>query len=99
MKVDAPADKAKESRKMIPEGDAYIKMLTQLVLLDSGRLGEAAKFSTSSSRTSLPESKNIGSNLVPRSSSTILELTKLLGDLSSIRPYIPRPSLFPSYVV
>ena len=47
MEVDAPTGKSKEARKIIPEGDAYIQMLTQLVLLDSNRLEEGAQFSTS----------------------------------------------------
>jgi 26S proteasome regulatory subunit N3 len=48
MHVDAAAaaKAGKETRKMIPEGDAYIKMLVQLVLLDSNRLWEGEKFST-----------------------------------------------------
>jgi 26S proteasome regulatory subunit N3 len=49
MEVDAPPPAApkpgKDTRKMIPEGDAYIKMLIQLIYLDANRLEEGAKFS------------------------------------------------------
>ena len=46
MEVDPPTLKSKEVRKILPEADAYIKMLTQLILLDSNRLEEGAEFSS-----------------------------------------------------
>lgn len=90
MKVDAPADKAKESRKMIPEGDAYIKMLTQLVLLDSGRLDEAAKFSTSLVEDIHSQNRRTLDQIGAKIFFYYSRAYELLGDLSSIRPYIPR---------
>ena len=46
VEVDPPTLKPKEVRKVLPEADAYIKMLTQLILLDSNRLEEGAEFSS-----------------------------------------------------
>jgi 26S proteasome regulatory subunit N3 len=74
--------------KIIPEGDAYIKMLTQIVLLDSNRFEEGAKFSTtlvedvhSQNLRTLDE---IGAKILFYFS----RFHELLGDLTSIRPYL-----------
>jgi 26S proteasome regulatory subunit N3 len=94
MKIDAPAEKGKESRKIIPEGDAYIKMLTQLVLLDSGRLEEAAEFSTSLVEEIHAQNRRTLDQIGAKIFFYYSRAYELLGDLSSIRPYFSSPSFF-----
>jgi hypothetical protein len=94
MKVDATAEKGKDSRKMIPEGDAYIKMLTQLVLLDSGRLEEAAEFSTSLVEEIHSQNRRTLDQIGAKIFFYYSRAYELLGDLSSIRPYPPLLPLF-----
>jgi 26S proteasome regulatory subunit N3 len=86
MELDAPAGKSKETRRMIPEGDAYIKLLTQVVLLDSNRLQDGAHFSASvvedihaQNRRSLDQ---IGAKIL----FYYARFYELLDDLASIRP-------------
>ena len=96
MKVDAPAEKGKECRKIIPEGDAYIKMLTQLVLLDSGRLEEAAEFSTSLVEEIHSQNRRTLDQIGAKIFFYYSRAYELLGDLSSIRPYFSLLSILSS---
>lgn len=93
MKVDAPPEKGKDGRKMIPEGDAYIKMLTQLVLLDSGRLDEAAEFSTSLVEEIHSQNRRTLDQIGAKIFFYYSRAFELLGNLNSIRPYLSHPSL------
>jgi len=86
MEVDAPTGKTKETRKMIPEGDAYIKLLTQLVLLDSNRLQEGAQFSTSVVQEIHSQNRRTLDQIGAKILFYYSRFHELLDDLASIRP-------------
>jgi 26S proteasome regulatory subunit N3 len=88
MEVDVPAVKSKDP-KIIPEGDAYIKMLTQLVLLDSNRLEEGAKFSSALVEDIHSQNRRTLDQIGAKISFYYSRFYELLGDLASIRPYLP----------
>ena len=88
MEVDAPAGKSKEVRKMIPEGDAYIKMLTQLVLLDSNRLEEGAEFSASLVESIHSQNRRTLDQIGAKIFFYYSRFYELLNNLAAIRPYI-----------
>jgi 26S proteasome regulatory subunit N3 len=85
MEVDAPA-KSKDIRKIIPEGDAYIKMLTQLVLLDSNRLEEGARFSTALVESIHFQNRRTLDQIGAKTFFYYSRFYELLGDLASVRP-------------
>lgn len=88
MEVDAPSGKSKEVRKMIPEGDAYIKMLTQLVLLDSKRLEEGAEFSTSLVESIHNQNRRTLDQIGAKVFFYYSRFYELQGNLAAIRPYV-----------
>ena len=85
MDIDAPAGKSKETRKIIPEGDAYIQMLVQLVLLDSNRLEEGAHFSTSLVNDVHAQNRRTLDQIGAKIFFYYSRFYELLGQLSSIR--------------
>ena len=87
MELDTPAAKSKETRKMTPEGDAYIKMLTQLVLLDSNRLKEGAEFSTQLVQDIHNQNRRTLDQIGAKTFFYYSRFYELLDDLSAIRPY------------
>jgi 26S proteasome regulatory subunit N3 len=87
MEVDVPSGKSKETRKIIPEGDAYIQMLTQLVLLDSNRLQEGALFSTSLVENIHSQNRRTLDQIGAKILFYYSRFYELLDDLASIRPY------------
>jgi 26S proteasome regulatory subunit N3 len=87
MEVDATTAKSKEPRRMIPEGDAYIKMLTQLVLLDSNRLLEGAEFSTSLVESIHSQNRRTLDQIGAKTYFYYSRFYELLNNLSSVRPY------------
>ena len=90
MEVDEfPTGKQKDARKMIPEGDAYIKMLTQLVLLDANRLEEGAEFSTSLVESIHSQNRRTLDQIGAKIFFYYSRFYELLGQLASIRPYSP----------
>jgi 26S proteasome regulatory subunit N3 len=86
MDVDT-AGKSKETRKMLPEGDAYIKMLTQLVLLDSNRLVEGTQFSSSLVQEIHSQNRRTLDQLGAKILFYYSRFYELFGDLASIRSY------------
>jgi 26S proteasome regulatory subunit N3 len=86
MEVDAPAGKTKETRKMIPEGDAYIKLLTQIVLLDSNRLEEGAHFSTAVVEHIHAQNRRSLDQIGAKTFFYYSRFYELLTDLASVRP-------------
>jgi len=88
MEVDAPLGKSKEVRKIIPEGDAYIKMLTQLVLLDSNRLEEGAQFSTSLVESIHSQNRRTLDQIGAKIYFYYSRFYELLGNLAAIRQYV-----------
>jgi 26S proteasome regulatory subunit N3 len=89
MDIDsAPTSKSKDPRKIIPEGDAYIKMLVQLVLLDSNRLEEGAQFSTSLVENIHSQNRRTLDQIGAKIFFYFSRFYELLGNLASIRPYI-----------
>jgi len=88
MEVDVfPTGKSKDTRKMIPEGDAYIKMLTQLVLLDSNRLEEGARFSTALVEDIHSQNRRTLDQIGAKTFFYYSRFYELLNDLASIRSY------------
>ena len=87
MEVDAPVTRSKETRKMIPEGDAYIKLLTQLVLLDSNRLEEGAQFSSAVVQDIHAQNRRSLDQIGAKTFFYYSRFYELLNDLASIRPY------------
>ena len=87
MEIDAtPSGKSKEIRKMLPEGDAYISMLTQLVLLDSNRLQEGAAFSTSLVENIHSQNRRTLDQIGAKILFYYSRFYELLGDFASVRP-------------
>ena len=90
MEVDVfPTGKQKDARRMIPEGDAYIKMLTQLVLLDANRLEEGAEFSSSLVESIHSQNRRTLDQIGAKIFFYYSRFYELLGQLASIRPYSP----------
>jgi len=84
------SQKIKETRKVIiPEGDAYIKMLTQLVLLDSNRLQEGAEFSTALVQDIHAQNRRTLDQIGAKIFFYYSRFYELLDNLASIRPYHP----------
>ena len=89
MEVDAPTGKSLDVRKIIPEGDAYIKMLVQLFLLDSSRLEEGAEFSTLLVESIHVQNRRTMDQIGAKIFFYYSRFHELLGTLASIRPYVP----------
>jgi len=98
MEVDTHAAQkgGKETRKIIPEGDAYIKMLTQLILLDSNRLEDGARFSTTLVEQIHSQNRRTLDQVAAKILFYYSRFYELLGNLADARPYVPlllRPKL------
>jgi 26S proteasome regulatory subunit N3 len=93
MEVDTPAapKSGKETRKIIPEGDAYIRMLVQLVLLDSNRLEEGALFSTALVEQIHSQNRRTLDQVGAKTLFYYSRFYELLGNLAATRPYSPLP--------
>jgi 26S proteasome regulatory subunit N3 len=85
MDLDPPTGKSKDARRIIPEGDAYIQMLVQLVLLDSNRLEEGAQFSASLVNDVHSQNRRTLDQIGAKIFFYYSRFYELLGQLSSIR--------------